>query len=571
MDVQRAGFEQDVDVAVGSKKYQLISLRPSEYFRIRLPMNRFLYSIRHLLVAWALLCLPGCFAHPFFDQLCSPSSDFDFVELPPPFGDCAADELDDTLLTLGLLGAGLPGTGYSPSTGTPTFAVSALSATGVSDFEFFGTATDNAGNVYVVGNQIGAGTLTFATGVSSTTAHAGSNGLIVKYNSSGQAQWARTAFSANNDNGFTSVAVDALGNVYVAGILNDTANFGSGAVTSVPGGLPNGLLVKYDANGNTIFARSTTAGTGFSFFVDVAVDSAGNVYACGGGDEISFDGVTLNSPFAGNNPILVKFNSSGTALWGVTSSTGSVDGSDFIAVDTDLAGNVYVAGSLDGAGPVNFPGGLVATSVGVALSGLLLKFDTNGNGLAVVTSDGNIFRVEDMNLDSAGNLYVSGHHEDIGTSTFGNGVSFTSGISASTAAVVKYSPAFLAQWIRGANGATDSLFFAGHVDAGGIIYQVGWQGGAGSFDYGSGVSVSGSSAIINAVIVAYNDDGTTRWARSTTSGIDDSEFQGVSSDPSGNVYAVGILVFNGTYGFGNGVSVAGPIPDGANSVIVKYE
>src|SRR6516162_2851400 len=65
-------------------------------------------------------------------------------------------------------------------------------------------ATDSAGNVYVTGASFGSGSdFDYAT---------------IKYNSSGQVQWAaRYNGPANSNDSATSIAVDGAGNVYVTG------------------------------------------------------------------------------------------------------------------------------------------------------------------------------------------------------------------------------------------------------------------------------------------------------------------------------------------------------------------
>ena len=105
------------------------------------------------------------------------------------------------------------------------------------------------------------------------------NIVLVKYDASGNALWARTVVSGHSSE-FHGVAVDPAGNVYAAGTTRSDA-----VITFDPGVGAAGnslhacaLLVKYDAAGNAVWAR-TGAGPSDAAFDGVAVDAAGNVGA----------------------------------------------------------------------------------------------------------------------------------------------------------------------------------------------------------------------------------------------------------------------------------------------------
>ncbi|HQB62595.1 MAG TPA: hypothetical protein PK899_13160, partial [Spirochaetota bacterium] len=73
-----------------------------------------------------------------------------------------------------------------------------------------------------------------------------------------------------------------------------------------------------------LWAKSVTAGSYQSIFSSVAVDSSGNVYAAGGqrgtgsftyGEGVSVAGSYSGTGYYDGNVVLVKYDSSGTALW----------------------------------------------------------------------------------------------------------------------------------------------------------------------------------------------------------------------------------------------------------------
>ncbi|WP_010260812.1 hypothetical protein, partial [Treponema primitia] len=95
---------------------------------------------------------------------------------------------------------------------------------------FYSVMVDGNGNVYAAGSQFGTGTFTYGTGVSATGTSITENVVLVKYDTVGTAQWAKTVTAGADPSIFTSVAVDESGNVYAAG-----AQFGTGTFTYGPG------------------------------------------------------------------------------------------------------------------------------------------------------------------------------------------------------------------------------------------------------------------------------------------------------------------------------------------------
>ncbi|HOR57850.1 MAG TPA: Ig-like domain-containing protein, partial [bacterium] len=136
---------------------------------------------------------------------------------------------------------------------------------------------------------------------------------------------------------------------------------------------------------------------------------------------------------------------------------------------------------------------------------------------------------------------------------------------------VKYNSSGVAQWARSTEVAPDSSGFSNiAIDAAGNFYATGYIINNNLFDFGNNTTVSGAASLsLNALLVKYNAEGKAQWARSTETAGDVSEFGGVATDAAGNVYVSGNMSGTGTYGFGNGVTVAGKY-EYDNNVLVKY-
>jgi uncharacterized repeat protein (TIGR02543 family) len=400
---------------------------------------------------------------------------------------------------------------YNPN-GTAQWARTV--SAGNNDSRFSAVAVDSSGNVYAAGYQRGTGTYTYGAGVSAQGPSSVYNAVLVKYNSSGTAQWARTVSAGSRMSGFSAVAVDSSGNVYVAGSQNGIVTYTYGMGVSIEGtsSSDNVVLVKYDSNGTAQWARTVNAGNNDSRFSAVAVDSSGNVYAAGyqrGTGTYTYGaGVSTQGTYSNSNAVLVKYNPNGTAQWARTVSAGNND-SSFSAVAVDSSGSVYTAGQQYGTGSY----------------------------------------------------------------TYGAGVSAQGTFSGYNAVLVKYISSGAAQWARTVSaGSNHSSFSAVAVNSSGSVYAAGYQHGTGSYTYGTGVSSQGAySGGNNVALVKYNSNGTAQWARTVSAGPNASSFNAVTADFFGSVYAAGSQYGNGRYTYDTGATAQGNTGDSERVVLVKYK
>lgn len=272
-------------------------------------------------------------------------------------------------------------------------------------------AVEGAGDVYVTGQSQGAlGMNDFAT---------------VKYNTAGVEQWVD-----RYDGGFIdsarAIALDGAGHVYVTGLsCNNQPCLDSDATT-----------IKHDAaSGHRMWVADYDNGGRDDSANAIALDGAGNVHITGS---------SQNS--TDHDYITVKYNPSGSPLWSARYDSGS-GGFDFArAIGTDPSGNVVVTGGSDGDyATVKYdPAGNTlwarrfnsgrgcqaggqdeATALAIDPSGNIyvigfetgffinydtVKYDPNGNVVWVAQFDGGSHDTgQDVALDGAGNIFVTGH------------------------------------------------------------------------------------------------------------------------------------------------------------------
>jgi uncharacterized delta-60 repeat protein len=335
-----------------------------------------------------------------------------------------------------------------------------------------GIAVDQSGNVYVTGYSFGSSNnYDYAT---------------IKYNPDGQEQWvARYNGPDNGDDSAEGIALDSSGNVYVTGSSANASGF-SDYVT-----------IKYNSAGQEQWVRRYYSRPGN--YPDeaqaIAVDGSGNAYVTGTSlfyTSASYDYGTIKYNSAGQQPWVARYNGSGQRDDYAT------------AIAVDHSGNVYVTGSSWGSD----------TDYDYAT----VKYNSAGRQLWVARYDGPASGSDDplaLAIDSSGNVYVTG-------------ASARTTYPDSEYATVKYDPEGHQQWVARYSGPgnLDDQAHAIAVDNSGNVYVTGESLGFGTdYDYAT---------------IKYNPAGDEQWvARYNGPANYYDVATAIAVDDSGNVYVTG--------------------------------
>ncbi|HUM45377.1 MAG TPA: MopE-related protein [Chitinophagales bacterium] len=397
---------------------------------------------------------------------------------------------------------------------------------------------DNNGHVVVAGTyscpQITFGSITLNN-------NGGDDLFVVKMDTGGNVLWAKSAGGDYAEEGYT-VATDDAGNVYVSGeFWSESVTFGSSTITN--SGSADIFLVKYDASGNVLWAKSP-AGTDEDKSNAIAVDLAGNVYITGSYISNTLDfggGVTLsNSQSNAEDMFIAKYDADGNAVW-AKHATGSGNDKAF-GIGTDADGNVLVSGHFI-SGTLAFGSTTLFNSGGFDI--FLVKYDANGNVLWAKNPSGSGYDFNfSLELDANGNSYITGHFSSFQL-IFG-GATVTNG-GGDDIYVAKYDANGNAMWAQKAGGNTYDYGYDVSVDGQGNVFLTG-NFHSPTISFGN-ISLTNSTTYADFYVVKYNSSGDPQWAQHGT-GSDYTFGRGCGADASGNVYVTG-LFGNETLTLGN--------------------
>jgi uncharacterized delta-60 repeat protein len=380
-------------------------------------------------------------------------------------------------------------------------------------------AVDSAGNVIV-------------TGLSKKSTSENYDYLTIKYDPAGTRLWSRRYTGVLNDEswGPKALAVDSLGNVYIAG----TPLHGSGFYGFV--------TIKYTPSGDVGWVK-TYDGEDSDYARTVAVGPTGRVHAVAkSGNFHDYDFVTIKYPVvaglyqalgwtrrynsgksdiptsltvdgSGNVYVVgyssngtdddfrtIKYSSAGTLLWNKTYVNAHGDDWPY-DVGVDASGNVYVTGASWNDTGSDF---------------LTVKYASDGNWVWTRRLDSTHgFDIPlAMAVNSAGNAHVTGCLSNAA----GNWDFRT----------IKYRPNGTIAWQRGFDGGGGDVPYAIALDGSGNVYVTGYS------------ENSAGSTKKDFFTMKYTSTGTKAWSRRLDGGFQqDDTAKSIAVDAGGNVYVAG--------------------------------
>lgn len=337
--------------------------------------------------------------------------------------------------------------------------------------ECHGVATDASGSVYITG-EFWSPSITIGN---TTLVNSGSDDIYVaKYDATGNFLWAKSATGSNEDV-CNDVATDHFGNVYIVGSFkSDSISIDGFTVTNTNAGTEDLFIIKFDGNGNVLWA-SNAAGFDRDQAFGVASDASGNIYVTGNfrSGTISFGAVTIISS-GGDDMFIAKFDSAGNALWAVN---GLGNGYDYgFSIAIDAKSNAYVTGFF-GSSSIVF-GSTTLNNVG-GENVFLVKYDSSGNALWARQSGQSGFNDYDYGKDvavGADQSPIIAGWDQASFISFGNDTLTNASATGSDFFFVKYDSSGNVLWAKNSGNSTAGRGYACAADGSGNAYLTGTFG-----------------------------------------------------------------------------------------------
>ncbi len=421
--------------------------------------------------------------------------------------------------------------------------------------------TDGSGNIYIAGGFNGTMDADPGIGVAPLTSFANSTDIFfAKYDASGNYLWAKaligTGDNSNTDMA-TDIALDAAGNIYITGSIDNAVDFDPGAGTAMISPVnysQNYFFAKYDPSGNYLWAKTFGKKYYSNDIIKMALDASGNIYLSGyimGSPAVTSDfdpgpGVANLTNFGLKDAFLAKYDPYGNYLWVKKFGSPGAQTQSFATV-VDSHGNVLIGGITNNI--VDFD-----PSMGVALinggggNSFFAKYDSMGALIWVKSFEGGGNGIRTIVLDNTDNVYVGGVFTDVvdfdaDTAVHSLTCSVASQINNYFAKYDASGNYVFAQMLPEGNGAGLGIAGMGPVlalDPSQNICISGVFRGTEDFDPGVGITIlsSANSAIPDCFFGKYDNTGGFIWAANLV-GNSSNAVCGISANSAGQICIAG--------------------------------
>ena len=353
-----------------------------------------------------------------------------------------------------------------------------------------------------------------------------SDGMIIKYSSEGEVEWARSV-GGNYSDYIYSVASTSDGG-YIAGGYFSSDEIQVGDYTLTNSGSRDGMIIKYNSEGEIEFARSI-GGNYEDQISSVASTRDGGIIAGGyfKSDEIQMgDNTLMNS--GENDGMIIKYSVEGEVEW-----ARSVGGSsrDYITSVATTSDGGYIAGGYFYSSSIQV-GDYTLTNSSSYYDGMIIKYSSEGEVEFTRSIGGSsseyiysITSTSDGGIIAGG--YFSSDEIQVGDYTLTNS-------RWDDAMIIKYNEEGEVEWAKSVGGNyDDQISSVVSTRDGGII--------AGGYFKSDEIQIGnytltrcGSGNPSDGMIIKYNAGGEEEWARSV-GGSNNDEFQSVASTSDGGV------------------------------------
>ena len=369
---------------------------------------------------------------------------------------------------------------------------------GTSDDHIWSVATCKDGG-YIIGGDTCNSNIDSEDNVS-VTFKGGYDGILIKCNSEGKIEWAKSIGGSKTDS-IQSVAECSDGGYIVGGYFySSSINLENGvSLTNKNSNSSDGMIVKYSASGEVEWAKKI-GGTSTDEILSVAECRNGG-YIVGGSFRSSSinlgNGINLKNKGA-TDGMIIKYSSNGEIEY--AKAIGET-GYELIRSVTKCSDGGYIVGGSFGSSSIDLGNG-ISLSITNGTDGMLIKYNSSGE---VEWAKGGIGDAISVQECSDGG-YIVGGACNYGELNLGNGVSVSvTSYTSPNGVVIKYNSSGEAEWAKVIAKDYDTIYVKSVAETRNGGYIVGGSyTSSGGIDLGNDVSLSNTYEM-DGMVIKYED------------------------------------------------------------------
>ena len=437
------------------------------------------------------------------------------------------------------------------------------------------------------------------------------DGMVIKYNSEGKIEWAQTIGGTGEDNIRSVIETSDSGYIVVGFLRNSSIDLGNGIILTNNESQASGIIIKYNSKREAEWAKAYEPGGRYGNAIDLVAETTDGGYIAGGSLSGSIDlgnGVSCNSSGFDQTGIVIKYDSEGYVEWAqkigntsyddVTSVTETSDGGYIAATEhatlakydsdgndewtknikvqnitslTETSNGDYIVGGSFNSNSIDLGNEVSLTnksSPSYVYDGMLIKFEEIEVSNPIVIQGMGIGGTNDDSIKSVAETSDGGY---IAVGSFksesidlGNGINLTNKGSYD-GIVIRYNSKGEIKWAQGIGG-TDDDYINSVVETNDGGYIVGGYFESSSIDLGNGISLINKGST-DGIIIKYNSEGEIEWAQGI-GGTDDDYIKSVVETNDGG-YIVGGYFTSSSINLENGISLTSQ--GSSEGIIIKYD
>ena len=206
------------------------------------------------------------------------------------------------------------------------------------------------------------------------------DGMIIKYNSEGEVEWAKGIGGSNNDH-IKVVTETRDGGIIVGGDFDSTIDLGRGVILNSKGD-GDGIIIKYTTDGKVEWGKAI-GGSGYDKITSVAENRDGGIIAGGNFRSIEVNlenGVVLknkNSTNKASEGMIIKYDTEGSIEWAKAIGENS---NDYVEAVTTTSDGGYVVGGYFESNSIDLGNEIILNNNDTSYysDGMIIKYSSKG-------------------------------------------------------------------------------------------------------------------------------------------------------------------------------------------------